>query len=69
MLQVLVNVSQKVSIAEKEAWAMQKLFMKIKVLKKWTSVQDIENNGYLDAHPKKREEMNNIAHVFLQSCF
>ena len=48
---------------------MQKLFIKEKkkVLKKWTSVQDIENNGYLDARLKKRE-MNKIAHVFLQKC-
>jgi hypothetical protein len=44
-----------VSIAEKEAWAMKKLFIK-KVLKKWTSVQDIENNGYSDARLKKKEE-------------
>ena len=37
---------------------MQKLFIKEKkkVLKKWTSVQDIENNGYLDARLKKRDE-------------
>jgi hypothetical protein len=34
--------------------------------KKWTSVQDIENNGYLDAHLKKEEEMNKIAHALLQ---
>jgi hypothetical protein len=25
-----------------------------KVLKKWTSVQDIQNNGYSDARQKKR---------------
>ena len=37
--------------------------------KKWTSVRDIENNGYLDARSKKRSKMNKIAHVFLQSCF
>jgi hypothetical protein len=29
---------------------------KRKVLKKWISVQDIENNGYLDARHKKEEE-------------
>ena len=52
-------LSSKVSIAEKVAWAMQKLFIEKgeklkKVLrKKWTSVQDIENNGYLDAWQKK----------------
>ena len=38
--------------------------------KKWTSVRDIENNGYSDARlKKKRENMNKIAHVVLQSCF
>ena len=42
---------------------MQKLFIKKeeegkkeKEMKKWTSVRDIENNGYLDAHLEKREE-------------
>jgi hypothetical protein len=35
--------------------------------KKWTSVQDIENNGYSDARLKK--EINKIVHVLLQSCF
>jgi hypothetical protein len=30
-----------------------------------------KNNGYSDAHLKEEEEeeMNKIAHVFLQSCF
>jgi hypothetical protein len=28
-----------------------------------------QNNGYLDAHLKKKREMNKIAHVFLQSYF
>ena len=28
---------------------------KKKVLKKWTSVRDIENNGYSDAHLKKKK--------------
>ena len=37
------------------------------MLKKWTSVRDIENNGYYDACQKK--EMNKIVHVFLQSIF
>ena len=50
---------------------MQELFIKEKEkeLKKWTSVRDIENNGYSDDLLKKREEMNKIAHVLLQSCF
>ena len=49
---------------------MPKLF-KEKVLKKWTSVQDIENNGYSDARLKKekKKEMNKIAHVFLAKYF
>ena len=38
------------------------------IRKKWTSVWDIENNGYLDASLRKRE-MNKIAHVFLQRYF
>ena len=44
MLQALVNISlEKFQYAEKEKWAMQNLFMKEreKILKKWTSVQDI----------------------------
>ena len=51
---------------------MQKLFIKKeekkekKVEKKWTSVQDILNNRYLDARLKKRRDINKIAHVFLQ---
>jgi hypothetical protein len=53
MLQVLVNVFLKVfSITERGMWLYKR-----KVLKKWVSVQDIENNGYLDArHEKKREK-------------
>jgi hypothetical protein len=36
---------------------MQKLFIKKKKrAKKWTSVQDIENNGYSDARLKKEEK-------------
>ena len=42
---------------------------KEKVLKKWTSVRDIENNGYSDARLKKERQMNKIAHVFLQVFF
>ena len=46
---------------------MQKLFIKKRKreLKKWTSVRDIKNNGYSDAY-LKNEEMNKIAHVFMQ---
>ena len=67
-------LSFKSFVAEKKHVAMQKLFIKKrkkkKRWKKWTSVRDIENNGYLDAPVKKREKkMNKIAHVLLQSYF
>ena len=57
MLQDLVVISQKF-YCKKEAWVMQKLFKKRvkKLRKKWTSVQDIENNGYSDARLKKKKE-------------
>jgi hypothetical protein len=43
---------------------------KKRVLKKWTSVRDIQNNGYSDARLKeKRKEINKIAHVFLAKLF
>jgi hypothetical protein len=54
MLQVLVAISQKFC-CRKKTW-MQKLFKKSrekKRVKKWTSVQDIENNGYSNARLKK----------------
>ena len=35
---------------------MQKLFIKKERKKKWTCVQDIENNGYSDAHLKGKEK-------------
>jgi hypothetical protein len=38
---------------------MQKLFIKKrkkKRIEKWTSVRDIQNNGYSVARPKKRRE-------------
>jgi hypothetical protein len=37
---------------------MQKLFIKKekKDKKKWTSVRDIKNNGYSDAHLKRKKE-------------
>ena len=70
MLQVLVDTYLKSFVVEKRHGAMQKLFIKKeekkekKVEKKWTSVQDIENNGYLDARLKKeKKEMNKIAPV------
>ena len=57
----------KVFVAEKRHGAVQKLFRKKREEKKkklrkngHKSVRDIENNGYLDAHLKKRE-MKKIA--------
>ena len=35
---------------------MQKLFIKKERKKKWTSVQDMENNGYSDTHLKKKRK-------------
>ena len=54
MLQVLVTISQKFYCKKRLGYA--------KVLKKMdTDVQDIANNGYLDARLKKEREMNKIA--------
>ena len=55
MLQVHIAISQSF-VAEKRHGAMQKLFIKKRVEKKWTSVRDIENNGYSDACKKKKKK-------------
>ena len=61
MLHVLVAISQKFC-CRKETWGYTKVIQKKeeekkkKVEKKWTSVRDIENNGYSDARQKKRDE-------------
>ena len=58
MLEVLVAISLKFYY-RKKAWGYAKVIHKKrrrKKMKKWTSVRDIENNGYLDAHLKKRNE-------------
>jgi hypothetical protein len=59
MLQDLVAISQKFC-CRKETWGYAKVIHKKrkekkKVEKKWTSVRDIQNNGYLDARLKKKE--------------
>ena len=55
MLQVPIAISQSF-VAEKRHGAMQKLFIKKRIEKNGhKSVQDIENNGYLDARLKKEE--------------
>ena len=57
MLQVLLDISLKALLQKKRHGAMQKLFIKReREMKKWTSVQDIENNGYSDARQKKRKK-------------
>ena len=71
MFQVLIAISQRF-VAKKRHGAMQKLFIKKeekkRIEKKWTIVQDIENNRYSDTHLKK-EEMNKIAPVLSQKYF
>jgi hypothetical protein len=59
-------LSLKFSNYKKEACG----YVKRKVLKKWTSVWDIINNGYSNAHhekkreeEKKKEEMKKIAYA------
>jgi hypothetical protein len=49
---------------------MQELFIKKekRELKKWTSIQDIQNNGYLGARLKNENEMNKIV-MFSYNCF
>ena len=54
---------------KKEAWVYTKVIKKERDEKKWTSVWDIENNGYSDARLKKKKKMNKIAYIYLQSCF
>ena len=58
MLQVLVTISQKFC-CRKQTWAYAKVMhekkkRKKELRKKWTSVRDIENNGYSDARLKKK---------------
>ena len=73
MLQILVAISQK-HCYRKETWGYAKVIHKKRKEKekrdekKWTSVRDIENNGYSDARLKK-EEMNKIAPVLSQKYF
>ena len=60
MLQVLVAISQKFC-CRKEALGYAKVIHKKRrkkeeAEKKWTSVRDIENNGYSDAHLKKERD-------------
>ena len=72
MIQALVNISpEKFQIAEKEAWAMQKLF--IKKEKYWKNGQVFEISKTMGTQmpawkkEKRKREINKIAHVFLQS--
>ena len=61
MFQVLIKVSFEKFQLQKKRHGLCKSYSwkkEEKVLKKWTSVRDIENNGYLDARLKKK--MNKI---------
>ena len=53
MLQDLITISLEKFCYKKETWGYAKVYEKKKNGHK--SVQDIENNGYIDAHPKKGE--------------
>ena len=71
MLQVLVAISQKFC-CRKEAWALQKLFMK-KRKKGWEKMDKCPRylkQWILRCPPRKKrkEKLNKITHVFLQSC-
>ena len=61
----------KVSIANREAWAMQELFIKEKekILEKMDKCLRYWKQWVLRCPPKKRRKMNKIAHDFLQKCF
>jgi hypothetical protein len=59
VLQVLVDISLKV-LLQKRGTGLCKSYSKKrekqKSEKKWTSVQDFENNGYSDARLKRKKE-------------
>ena len=63
------SLSWKVLITEKEAWAMQKLFIKRKGIEKNRQVSEILKTMGTQMPAWKKREMNKIAHVFLQSVF
>ena len=59
MLQVLVAISQKFCCRNETLGytkVIHKKERKKDMRKKWTSVQDIENNGYLDARLEKKRK-------------
>jgi hypothetical protein len=63
MLQVLVAISQKFC-CQKEAWALQKLFIKNK--RKMDKCPRYLKQWVLRCSPEKKKEINKIAHVLLQ---
>jgi hypothetical protein len=67
MLQVLVDISQKV-YCRKEAWAMQDLFIKKekKSIGKNGQVSKLLKQWVLRCLPEKKRKMNKIVHVFLR---
>ena len=71
MLQILVAISQKFCCSQKRHGAMQKLFIKKKKEKNGQVSKILKTMGTQmpTSKRKEKEEMNKIAHVFLQSCF
>ena len=64
MLQVFGIISLENFIAEKKYGLCKK-----ERKKQWTSVRDIENNGYSDAHLKKRRKEEKDSPCFLTKSF
>ena len=71
MLQVIVNVTLKSFNYRKEAWAMQKLFIKERKRKSIEKMDECPRylKQWVLRCPSKKREMNKIAHIFLQKCF
>ena len=76
MLQILVAISQKFCSSQKKHEAMQKVIhekrkkeKKKKVLKKMDKCPRYIKQWVLRCPLEKKEKMNKIAHVYLQSCF
>ena len=71
MLQILVAISQKFC-CRKETWGYAKVIHKKRKKrdeKKMDKCSRYLKQWVLQCLPEKEEEMNKIAHVFLQNCF
>ena len=68
MLQVFVAISWKFC-CRKEAWDYAKVIHKKRDEKKMDKCPIYLKQWVLRCPPKKKRNMNKIAHVFLQSCF